>query len=168
MDGSVKTGASLLPHEFVAWAGLLHVHATIVRQLDAELQAAHQLPLSTYEVLLFLAKAPERRLRMSEIAGQAVLSLSGLSRLVDRLAGAGLVCRQRATEDQRGNYVVLTPQGLERFEAARATHVAGIRRYFLSQLSADDLERLGEYWERLVPGTMELILGRGAAEAAGD
>lgn len=147
----------LLPAEYTAWAGLLYVHANLVRQLDAELQARHQLPLSNYEVLLFLVLAPNRQMRMSELAQSIVLSLSGLSRLVDRLERDGYVVRQQAEEDRRGNYVHLTSQGYERWQAAHATHLAGIRRLFVDRLDAAALELLGNYWERILPGTHAAI-----------
>ncbi len=81
--------------ELGAWRGFLRAHAALSRELDAELTAAHGLPLSTYEVLLFLADSPDGHMRMSDLADSVLLSRSGLTRLVDRLERDGLVQRAR-------------------------------------------------------------------------
>lgn len=98
--------------EFAAWGGFLRVHATVVRALDAELRAAHQLPLTEFEVLLWLSHRPEHRMRMAELADSVLLSLSGMSRLVERLERRGYVQRETSPEDRRGAYAVLTHEGL--------------------------------------------------------
>jgi DNA-binding MarR family transcriptional regulator len=138
----------LAPHELAAWRGLLQVHARITQQLDAEMQAEHGLSLSAYEVLMFLADAPEHRLRMSEIADRVLLSRSGCTRLVDRLAGHGYVTRCAADDDGRGLYAELTDAGVAKITAARATHHAGIRRFFLGHLTPTDQIVLGDIWTR--------------------
>jgi DNA-binding MarR family transcriptional regulator len=138
--------------ELASWRGFLRVHAALARDLDAELMAGHGLPLSSYEVLLTVADAPDERMRMSEIADSVLLSRSGVTRLVDRLERDGLVERIPCEDDARGQYAVLTERGREAFDAARATHLAGVRRLFLERLECDDLRRMAGYWERLVPG----------------
>lgn len=145
-------GQRLEPVELAAWRGLLRVHSALVRQLDAELVAAHDLPLRSYEVLLHLGDAPGRRLRMTELSRSVLLSPSGVSRLVDRLEADGLVGRRRCELDGRGYWTELTEAGLAKLTAARVTHLAGVRRLFLSKLSEADLRRLAELWERLQPG----------------
>jgi DNA-binding MarR family transcriptional regulator len=91
-------------------------------------------------------------MRMSEIADSVLLSRSGVTRLVDRLERDGLVERIPCEDDARGQYAVLTERGREAFDAARATHLAGVRRRFLERFECDDLRRMAGYWERLVPG----------------
>jgi DNA-binding MarR family transcriptional regulator len=91
-------------------------------------------------------------MRMSEIADSVLLSRSGVTRLVDRLERDGLVERIPCEDDARGQYAVLTERGREAFDAARATHLAGVRHRFLEQFECDDLRRMAGYWERLVPG----------------
>jgi DNA-binding MarR family transcriptional regulator len=140
---------SLTTVELDSWRGLLRAHASLVRGLDAELEAAHGISLSAYEVLLLLHEAPERRLRMSELASSALLSLSGMTRLVDRLVEAGLVERERCAEDKRVFYARPTPAGSALFAAARATHLRGIRERYLDRFSEPDLGRLAGYWQRL-------------------
>ena len=85
--------------------------------LDAQMRAEHGLPVSSYEVLMFLADAPGRRLRMAEIADRVLLSRSGLTRLVDRLVELGYVTRCAVEGDGRGTYAELTDAGLDKLEA---------------------------------------------------
>jgi DNA-binding MarR family transcriptional regulator len=147
-----QTVGRLSAEELAAWRGFLRVQSALFRELDAELAAAHDLPLRSYEVLLLLQDAPERRLRMSDLSRSVLLSPSGMTRLVDRLQREGLVGRERCAEDGRGYYAVLTEAGGRRLREARATHLAGVRRLFLDRLGDDDLRRLAAYWDLLVPG----------------
>jgi DNA-binding MarR family transcriptional regulator len=141
--------------ELASWRGFLRVHAALERELDAELAERHGLPLSSYEVLLTVADAPGERMRMSEIADSVLLSRSGVTRLVDRLERDGLVERIPCEDDARGQYAVLTSRGRQVFDAARVTHLAGVRRRFLERFDDDELQRMAEFWERLVPGASE-------------
>ena len=135
--------------ELGAWRGLLRAHSSITRALDAELTSEHGLPLSSYEVLLYLAGAPEGRLRMSELADSVLLSRSGLTRLIDRLARDGLIERVRCDQDQRGWFAQITPAGRQTFAAARRTHLEGVRELFLRHFSRDELRELATFWERV-------------------
>jgi DNA-binding MarR family transcriptional regulator len=153
MAERTATSTGLLSRrELAAWRGFLRVHAALARELDAELVAAHGLPLSSYEVLLTVADAPAERMRMSEIADSVLLSRSGVTRLVDRLERDGLVERIPCEDDARGQYAVLTPRGRVAFDAARKTHLAGVRQRFLERFDADELAGMAGYWDRLVPG----------------
>jgi DNA-binding MarR family transcriptional regulator len=135
--------------QLAAWRGMLRVHAELTKALDAELMRMHGLPLSSYEVLLFLADAPEGRMRMSELADSVLISRSGLTRLVDRLERAGLLERVQCEDDARGYFAEITPAGRRLFVAARRTHLDGVRRLFLDRYSRDELRQLGGMWERL-------------------
>jgi DNA-binding MarR family transcriptional regulator len=136
------------PHELAAWRGILQVHARVTQELDAEMHAEHGLSLSAYEVLMFLADAPDHRLRMSDIAERVLLSRSGCTRLVDRLVDQGYVTRCADSTDGRGLHAQLTNLGLEKVTAARATHHDGIRRVFLDHLTPTDVIALGDIWAR--------------------
>jgi DNA-binding MarR family transcriptional regulator len=138
--------------ELGAWRGLLRVHSRMTKALDAELIAAHGISLSSYEVLLFLADAPEGRLRMSELADGVLLSRSGLTRLVDRMERDGLLRRERCEDDARGFNALITAEGRELFQSARRTHLDGVRELFLSHLSDDELRTLARLWEKVAPG----------------
>ncbi len=137
------------PLELGAWRGFLRTHALLSSELDAELIAAHGLPLRSYEVLLFLNDSRAGEMRMAELAQSALLSRSGLTRLVDRLEREGLVRRESCPGDARGLNAVITPAGRKRFAAARHTHLEGVRRRFLGRLSEDEQRTLAELWERL-------------------
>jgi DNA-binding MarR family transcriptional regulator len=135
--------------ELAAWRGLLRAHAELTRALDAELAREHDLPLSSYEVLLFLNDSADGRMRMSELADSVLLSRSGLTRLVDRLERQGLLKRERCTSDARGLFAEITPEGRRAFDAARQTHLDGVRRLFLDRFSRDELRTLGALWNRV-------------------
>jgi DNA-binding MarR family transcriptional regulator len=149
MCNYMSAPAPLTDTELAAWRGMLVVHARVTQQLDAQMRAAHGLSVSAYEVLLFLVEVPGHRLRMSDIADRVLLSRSGCTRLVDRLARLGYVTRSAADGDGRGLYAELTESGVKMANAARVTHRAGIRRYFLDALSARDQAALGASWRRL-------------------
>jgi DNA-binding MarR family transcriptional regulator len=119
-----------------AWAALLRVHAALVPVLDQELQTAHNLPLTWYDVLLELYHAPGRRLTIGELGRVAVVSRSRVSRVVDELARAGLVTREAHPQDKRSAYAVLTDVGKRRFRTAAPTYVRGIERHFTSRMTA--------------------------------
>jgi DNA-binding MarR family transcriptional regulator len=146
----------LSPAELGAWRGFLRVHSTLVKALDAELQAVHGLPLSSYEVLITLRTAPGKRLRMAELADRVILSRSGMTRLVDRLEREGLLERDRCDSDARGFFAVLTPKGEELLATARPTHLDGVRERFLAQFDPDELATLARWWDRLTPGAEDL------------
>jgi DNA-binding MarR family transcriptional regulator len=149
IDRSPAGGAELVERELAAWRGFLRAHREVVAHLDDELQRAHDLPLSSYEVLLYLADAPEGRLRMGELAERLLLSRSGLTRLVDRLERRDLVVRERCQEDARGLFARITSSGRELFEAAQPDHLDGVRRHYLSRLTDEDIEHLTVAWRRI-------------------
>jgi DNA-binding MarR family transcriptional regulator len=136
--------------ELAAWKGLLRVHASLMKALDAELESSHRLPLTSYEVLIQLADAPERKMRMCDLADSVLLSRSGMSRLVDRLERDGLLERAACSADARGSYAVLTPAGEQLLAEARPAHHEGIRRRFLAHFSEDELTQLAGLWERVL------------------
>lgn len=134
-----------------AWVGLLHAHATMVKQLDAELLTAHGLSLSAFEVLWRLATAERGRMRMTELAELVLLSPSGLSRLVDRLESEGMIERIACPTDGRAINATITEAGRARLSASEATHFEGVRRQFLAHFSEAEVGQLGEFWLRLAP-----------------
>ena len=109
-----ETSVDLTAEELGAWRGLLRVHTALVKALDAELAAAHDLPLSSYEVLITLESAPGRKRRMAELADSVLLSRSGMTRLVDRLAKEELLERDSCTDDGRGCYRGADAEGRRR------------------------------------------------------
>jgi DNA-binding MarR family transcriptional regulator len=137
--------------ELRAWRGLLRAHACLAKRLDAALDHAHGLPLSSYEVLHHLGDASGGRMRMRDLAEQAQLSRSGLTRLVDRLEREELLERCSCEQDARGSFACLTDSGRERLEEARMTHLAVVREHFLSRFSEEELSVLADMWQRIAP-----------------
>jgi DNA-binding MarR family transcriptional regulator len=137
--------------ELRAWRGLKRAHASLAKRLDAELESTHGLPLTSYEVLYHLVDSPGGRMRMCDLAEQAQLSRSGLTRLADRLEREGLLERCTCEHDARGAYACVTALGRERLCAARSTHLEVVRAQFLSRFSAGELSALAEMWERIAP-----------------
>jgi DNA-binding MarR family transcriptional regulator len=136
--------------ELDAWRGFLRTYTTIVRDLDIELTERHGLPVSSYDVLVQLDEASDGMLRMSHLADAVLLSRSGLSRLVTRLASQGLIERKDCENDARGAFAVITAEGRRRLNEARATHRAGVRERFLDRLSERDQRQLAKVWSRLL------------------
>jgi DNA-binding MarR family transcriptional regulator len=151
-QSAAALGDDLAPAELAAWQGLLRVHAALAKALDSELAQAHDLPLSSYEVLITLQTAPGKKCRMAELADRVLLSRSGMTRLVDRLEREGLLERDTCTSDGRGCFAVLTPAGEELLAHARPTHLDGVRERFLRHFSQDELAEMAGWWERVVPG----------------
>lgn len=149
MAATPDTLQLLNAQELGAWKGFLRSHNALVGELNAELDHAHALPLTSYEVLLYLSDAPGQRLRMSELAASVLLSPSGITRLVDRLVTDGLVEKVRCADDRRGFNAVLTPAGEQRFLEARETHLTGVRARFHDRLEPEDLEELTRIWQKL-------------------
>lgn len=135
--------------ELRVWRAFLSAHARLLRSLEAELVAEQRLTLVSYDVLVQLAEAPHRRLRMAELADRVLLSRSGVTRLVDRLERAGLVARQRVEADGRGVIAELTEAGLDRLRRASRTHLAGVARHFIARFDHKELVQFGELCERL-------------------
>lgn len=145
----VADDTTLNDAELAAWRGMLVTHSRVIAALDDELEREHSLPLGSYEVLLQLAEEPEHSLRMGQLAERLLLSRSGLTRLIDRLATRGLVERHSCPSDRRGTYARLTEAGLEKFEEARPTHMRGIREHFISALGERDLANLAGAWQKI-------------------
>lgn len=135
--------------ELGSWRSFLRAHARLSRVLEAELVSRHPLSLGGYDVLVQLAEAPDRRLRMAELADAVLLSRSGVTRLVDRLEVAGMVTRERFGGDGRGVVAVLTTAGVDALREASRTHLAGVLRHFVENFDATELAAFGEMCARL-------------------
>jgi DNA-binding MarR family transcriptional regulator len=131
-----------------AWRAFLRAGVLLLERLDTELDEAHGLSLSDYEVLADLSEAPGERLRMSELAELALVSRSRLTHAVDRLQQAGMVRRERCPGDRRGVNAVLTAKGRRLLEEAAPTHVEGVRRY-LVDVGPAELTRLTDLFTRV-------------------
>jgi DNA-binding MarR family transcriptional regulator len=146
------TGRRLSADELAVWRTFLRAHARVSRALEAELLAGQGLSLAAYDVLVQLAEAPERRLRMTELADAVLLSRSGVTRLVDRMEKDGLVSRARVDTDGRGVVAVLTQPGYDRLKAASGTHLGGVARHFTQVIEGDDLTAFHQTCTHLATG----------------
>ena len=130
--------------ELEAWQALLHAHEKVVSRLDAELRAEHDIGFGDYDVLVRLARAPDGRLMMTELARRAMLVPSSLVRVVDRLVAGGLVVRERTSPDNRVVHACLTDPGRTRVRAASRTHLRGIREHFSGLLTDEQLAAVAD------------------------
>jgi DNA-binding MarR family transcriptional regulator len=145
--------------EIRTWIRFLATHSAITRELEARLMGAHGLTLSDYDVLVQLARAPERKLRNIELAKAVVLTRSGVTRLVDGLEKDGLVARSSCPSDKRGTFVAITDLGLVRLREATSTHVAGVRELFVELLGNEGVEQMDALL-RALPAGSECLEGR--------
>lgn len=143
-------GKAFESREGSVWPLFLTAHAVLVERIEARLAAAGLPLLAWYDVLWALERAPDRRLRMNELADHVVLSRSNLTRLVDRLEEAGLVARERSEEDRRGAYAVITIEGRELRRRMWPVYEAAIRELFESQLSDVEARHMGVALHRML------------------
>jgi DNA-binding MarR family transcriptional regulator len=131
------------------WVGLLRAHARLTRELNASLLSEHGLTVNDYEVLLLLARAPDRRLRRVDLSESLLLTASGITRLLEGLERSGYVARAGCPSDGRVVYAELTPAGLERLREASSSHLADLEEQFRPRFSDDELALLGRLLARL-------------------
>ncbi|MER7335972.1 MULTISPECIES: MarR family transcriptional regulator [unclassified Micromonospora] len=135
------------PDEQRTWRAFLTASRALMETLDRELQHDAGMPHAYYEILVRLSEAPQRRLRMSDLAEASGSSRSRLSHAVARLEAAGWVRREECPTDRRGQIAVLTDEGFATLAAAAPGHVEGVRRHLFDALSpaqVDQLRRISE------------------------
>ena len=132
-----------------AFGMLLEARAALVAVVGRELEATTELSISWFEVLIRLARSPGQQLRMSELAAQAALSTSGLTRLVDRMEAAKLIRREACPSDRRGAFAVITDAGVAALDAALPPHLESLERHLVNPLGEDRLEDLTRMLEAL-------------------
>ena len=132
-----------------AFTALVRAYSTATRRLSAQLTADHGLTISDYEVLLRLARAPDRRMRRVDLSEQVLLTASGITRLLDGLERSGLVERGSCATDRRVVYAVLTDAGLTKLREASRSHVAQIDLFFGERFDGDQLDTVVDLLSRL-------------------
>ena len=133
-----------------SWRAWISMVLLLPDQLGRELQRAHGLSLADYEILVRLSEAPDRRLRMSELAHITLSSKSRLSHQISRMEKSGLVVRTPCVEDRRGFWAELTEAGWQLLVEAAPTHVKGVREHFVDQLTPEEFARLGRECQLVV------------------
>jgi DNA-binding MarR family transcriptional regulator len=138
----------LNPAEMKAWRRYIVASRRLLEALDLDL-SCHELSMADYEILAQLSDAPDRQMRMSELADVAMLSRSRLSHRIKVMEKEGWVKREACSEDKRGFYAVMTPKGWKAIVAAAPDHVESVRARFLDHLSKNDQAVLAEIFERV-------------------
>jgi len=136
--------------EQLTWRTFMVATHLLFEEFDRELQRGASMPSTYYELLVRLSEAPERRLRMSELADRSQSSRSRLSHTVTRLQDAGWVTRESCPSDRRGAFAVLTDAGFTALEAAAPIHVESVRTHLFDQLDQDQLDELRAISERIL------------------
>jgi DNA-binding MarR family transcriptional regulator len=142
------------------WRTFMLAANLLFEEFDRELQRGAAMPMTHYEVLVRLSEAPERSLRMNELADRSQSSRSRLSHTVTRLESAGWVRREACPSDRRGAFAVMTEAGFAALEAAAPVHVESVRSHLFDQLDARQLDELRAIGEKLLD---HLVSMRGAS-----
>lgn len=142
-DGAARTSPPrwLTDEEQRAWRAYIRLAQLLMRQLDRDLHP-FGVSMHDYEILVELSEAPDRRMRMTELAERTAQSRSRLSHQINRMETRDLVTREDCEGDKRGTFAVLTPHGLDTIAAVAPSHVASVRAHFIDQLSPADLRDL--------------------------
>lgn len=135
--------------ELAVWRLFIKAHAHIIERIEQDLANQKRVPLTTYDVLIALFEAPDKKLRIGELLNKVVLSKSGVTRLVDRLEREGLIRREKSDVDKRGAYAALTEAGESELRRAWPVYARGIKQYFVSPLNEKSLQSLGKALETL-------------------
>ena len=150
----MATRADLLEHPLLTTGGLfVEANAGITTLVDRRLEAESGLSMQWFEVLIRLARSPDKRLRMTDLAAQTILTPSGLTRSIDRLVDAGLVERQACPTDRRSTFAVLTREGERRVLKALPVHVAHLEAVFADTFTPKELETLTALLRKLRDAT---------------
>jgi DNA-binding MarR family transcriptional regulator len=131
-----------------AWRRYILASRRLLDVLDSDLDG-HDLSMPDYEILVQLSDAPDRRMRMSELAANALLSRSRLSHRMKVMEKAGWVKREACPVDKRGYFAVMTPKGWKAIVAAAPDHVESVRSRFMDHLSKSDQIALADIFERI-------------------
>ena len=140
------------PTEQQQWRAWVAASTLLRERLSHELQAAHGIPLTDYEILVRLSEAPNRSLRMSALADHTLASRSRLSHQIDRMEKAGMVRREACPSDRRGQLAILTEEGWDLLVAAAPTHVEGVRRHLVDVLTPEQFAAMGEASQLVADG----------------
>ncbi len=136
----MATVEPLSPAEEALWRAVMRMVKVIPRDLDSDLIRGAGLTASEYTTIMHLSEAPNRELRMADLASATDLSASRMTRLVDDLQSRGLVTKTASSSDARGNVAKLTPRGMAKLKSAWPVHLASVRARFFDSLDASSVE----------------------------
>jgi len=143
-------GKKLGQQQKQAWATILLAHGSLLKKIDERLAGAGVIPMDVYDILLTLEESPDQRLKMSELADFALMTRSGLTRVVDRLEKEGLVERHSCAADRRAVYAALTEKGLKERERAWPFYEDALQELFGSQLTDQEAQILKTVLRRFI------------------
>ncbi len=152
-DGSCGLLGQIDDERLVLMGLLIRSHRRLSYVLGQELELACGIPLLWFDVLIHIGGAPEGRLTMSKLSGDVALTTGGVTRLVDRMVGSGLVARQNCPSDRRSVHVILTPKGQSTLKSAIAEHIEGIDRHLMAPLTESERAALGAILTKLLGET---------------
>jgi DNA-binding MarR family transcriptional regulator len=135
---------SLSPTEEALWRAVMRIVKVIPRHLDNDLIRGAGLTASEYTTIMHLSEAPNRELRMADLANATDLSASRMTRLVDDLQSRGLVTKTASSSDARGNVARLTPRGMAKLRSAWPVHLASVRRRFFDCIDTESVEAVAK------------------------
>ena len=131
------------------WRAFLGGITVMMDQLDRDLRTQHDLSLAEYEILVRLSEAPNRSIRMAELASAVAHSRSRITHTISRLERDGIVRRDQCSEDGRGVSAVLTDHGFSVLEKAAHTHVRGVHEYLIENAPPEEFAALGRIMDRV-------------------
>jgi DNA-binding MarR family transcriptional regulator len=140
----------LTAEQQASWRSWLSAQLLLGEAFERDLKATSELSMAEYEVLVQLSEAPDRRLRMSELATRTLASRSRLSHQISRMESDGLVRREECLTDKRGWWAVLTDHGWNILVAAAPAHVESVRRHLVDVLTEDELLSLGRVLDKVI------------------
>jgi DNA-binding MarR family transcriptional regulator len=140
----------LTAEQQASWRSWLSAQLLLGEAFERDLKATSELSMAEYEVLVQLSEAPDRRLRMSELATRTLASRSRLSHQISRMEADGLVRREECLTDKRGWWAVLTDHGWNILVAAAPDHVESVRRHLVDVLTEDELLSLGRVLDKVI------------------
>ena len=138
-----------------AWRSFLLTYSTVMRSLEQEMLDEQGLPLTWYDILAHLESMPYGAMRMQDLAESVLLSRSGLTRLIDRMAESGFVTRQPCPEDRRGTFAVITPEGRAVLKRTMPGHIRSIHEHFLRYLDVFDVQALHRVLAKVLDAEMD-------------
>ncbi|CAL9543837.1 hypothetical protein SUDANB105_04278 [Streptomyces sp. enrichment culture] len=142
----------LTSEEQYVWRSYIEAATLLEDHLDRQLQRDAGMPHVYYGLLVKLAESPRRRLRMTELAKHAKITRSRLSHAVARLEKSGWVRRENCPSDKRGQFAVLTEQGMEVLKQSAPGHVAAVRQAVFDRLTLEQQKSLGEIMRIVAEG----------------
>jgi DNA-binding MarR family transcriptional regulator len=148
---TTRTGTPWLSQEQQRnWRSFIGGITVLMDQLDRDLRTQHDLSLGEYEILVRLSEAPNRSIRMAELAAAVAHSRSRVTHTISRLERDGIVRRDTCSDDGRGVSAVLTDHGFSVLEKAAHTHVRGVHEYLIVNAPDEEFEVVGRVMQRVL------------------